>query len=51
MIIKEIISKLISLDCTIVWFCPVPDSRDEALWLLVCEEQVFYEGYARQHLT
>lgn len=51
MISNEIISKLISMDCAVVWLCPVSDCRGETLWLLVCEEQGFYEEYARRHLT
>lgn len=51
MIINEIISKLIFLDCAVVLLCPVSDCRDEIPWVLVCEEQGFYEEYARRHLT
>lgn len=51
MISNEIISKLICLDCAVVWLCHTSECRDETLWLLVCEEQGCYEEYARRHLT
>lgn len=51
MVISEIITKLINMDCAIVWLCCVQDRRGENHWVLVCEEQEFYEEYARRLLT
>lgn len=48
---NEIISKLIYLDCAIVWLCHISVCRGETPWLLVCEEQGSYEEYSRRLLT